>query len=93
MEPEEGIYIDLTDEEGNNFKLEYIDEVELDGAVYRIFLPTDIPEDDPDYGFVLLKVVRVGEEDMLDSIDDEDELQRVYDAAMAQLFDDEEDGD
>ena len=90
MEPEEGIFVDLTDEEGNNFKLEYVDELELDGSHYRVFLPTDIDEEDPDYGLILLRVVTEGDEELLDSIDDEEELQRVYEAAMEQLFDDDE---
>jgi len=90
MEKEEGVFIDLTDEEGNNFTLEFIDDVEVDGAAYRVFLPTDIDEDDPDYGLILLKVVTDGGEELLDSIDDEEELQRVYEAAMQQLFSDED---
>ena len=90
MEPEEGIFVDLTDEEGNNFKLEYVDELELDGQRYRVFLPTDMDEEDPDYGLILLRVVTEGSEELLDSIDDEEELQRVYEAAMEQLFDDED---
>jgi len=90
MEPEEGIYVDLTDEEGNNFKLEYIDELELDGRQYRIFLPTDMAEDDPDYGLILLRVVTEGGEELLDSIDDDEEMERVYNAAMEQLFNDDE---
>ena len=89
MEQEEGIYIDLTDEEGNNFKLEYIDELELDGRRYRVFLPTEMDEDDPDYGLILLRVVE-GDDGLLDTIDDDEELQRVYEAAMEQLFDDED---
>ena len=90
LEPEEGIFVELTDEEGNNFKLEYVDELELDGRQYRVFLQTDIDEDDPDYGMILLRVVTDGGEELLDSIDDEEELQRVYEAAMEQLFNDED---
>ena len=90
MEKEEGFFVDITDEEGNNFKLEYIDDVELDGATYRVFLPTDIDEDDPDYGFIILKCTEVDGEEMLDSVDDEELLEKVYAVFMEELFDEEE---
>jgi hypothetical protein len=93
MEKEEGYYIDLTDEEGNNFKLEIVGEVEYEGELYRVFLPTDIDEEDPDYGFIFLKVVQDGGEEMLDSVDDDDLLGRVYDAYMEEVFSDEDDAE
>ena len=92
MEKDEGIYVDITDEEGNNFKLEVVGEVEYEGALYRVFLPTDIEEDDPDYGFIILKCSEVDGEEMLDSVDDEELLEKVYAVFMEELFeeDDEE---
>ena len=90
MEKEEGIFVDITDEEGNNFRLEIDGEIEYEGALYRVFLPTDIEEDDPDYGFIILKCTQVGEEEMLDSVDDEELLEKIYAVYMEELFDDEE---
>ena len=90
MEKEEGIYVDITDEEGNNFKLEIVGEVEYEDALYRVFLPTDIEEDDPDYGFIILKCTQVDGEEMLDSVDDEELLEKVYAVFMEELFDDED---
>ena len=93
MEKEEGFFVDITDEEGNNFKLEIVGEVEYEDALYRVFLPTDIEEDDPDYGFIILKCTEVDGEEMLDSVDDEELLEKVYAVFMEELFDDEEDGE
>ena len=95
MEKEEGYFIDLTDEEGNNFKLEIVGEVEYEGDLYRVFLPTDMDEDDPDYGFIILKSVMNGEEELLDSVDDEELLEKVYAVYMEEVFgdEDEEDGE
>ena len=90
MEKEEGYFVDLTDEEGNNFKLEIVGDVEYEDALYRVFLPTDIDEDDPDYGFIILKCTEVDGEEMLDSVDDEELLQKVYAVFMEELFDGED---
>ena len=94
MEKEEGYFIDLTDEEGNNFKLEIVGEVEYEGELYRVFLPTDMEEEDPDYGFIILKSVMNGDEELLDSVDDEELLEKIYAVYMEEVFDsDEEDGE
>ena len=90
MEKEEGYFVDLTDEEGNNFKLEIVGEVEYEGELYRVFLPTDMEEDDPDYGFIILKSVMDGDEELLDSVDDEELLEKVYAIYMEEVFEDEE---
>ena len=90
MEKEEGYFVDLTDEEGNNFKLEIVGEVEYEGELYRVFLPTDMDEEDPDYGFIILKSVMEGNEELLDSVDDEELLEKVYAIYMEEVFDDEE---
>ena len=91
LEKEEGYYVDLTDEEGNNFKLEIVGDVEYEDELYRVFLPTDMDEDDPDYGFIILKCVQDGDEELLDSVDDEELLEKVYAVFMEELFDDEDD--
>ena len=90
MEKEEGYFVDLTDEEGNNFKLEIVGEVEYEGELYRVFLPTDMDEEDPDYGFIILKSVMNGDEELLDSVDDEELLEKVYAIYMEEVFEDEE---
>ena len=90
MEKEEGFFVDITDEEGNNYKLEIVGEVEYEDALYRVFLPTDIDEDDPDYGFIILKCSEVDGEEMLDSVDDDELLEKVYAIFMEELFDEED---
>ncbi len=90
MDKEEGFFVDITDEEGNNFKLEIVGEVEYEDALYRVFLPTDIEEDDPDYGFIILKCTEVDGEEMLDSVDDEELLEKVYAVFMEELFNEED---
>ena len=91
MEKEEGFFVDITDEEGNNFRLEIVGEVEYEDQLFRVFLPSEMDEDDPDYGYIILKVTQEGDEELLDSVDDEELLEKVYAVYMAELFDDEED--
>lgn len=83
-------FITITDDEGNEFELEHLDTLEMDGETYMAFLPADMNEDDEDYGIILLKVIEENGEELFGSIDDEDELGRVYQKFMEILFDDEE---
>ncbi len=86
-------YINIEDDEGNQFELEHLDTFQLDGEEYMVFLPADMSEDDPDYGLIILRVVEQDGEESFESVDDEDELETVYNYYMENLFagDDEED--
>lgn len=89
-------FITLTDDEGNEFELEYLDTVEYKGNIYMAFFPTveeGQDEDSEDFGLIILRSVPgVGEEDdSLETVDDEKELNAVYDLFMESLFDDEDD--
>ena len=81
--------IEITDDEGETFSLELLGSVDCDGEEYRVFLPAEMDENDPDYGFIILKVVIVDNEEQFENVD-EDTLQAVYDEYMRRLFDDGE---
>ena len=84
-------FISLTDEDGNEFELEYIDALELDGQTYMAFFPA-VEEDaaEEDLGLVILKSIMVDGEEQLSTLDSDEELNRVYDLFMEQLLADEE---
>jgi uncharacterized protein YrzB (UPF0473 family) len=86
-------FVTIIDDEGNEFELEVIESMDYNGHSYMAFLPADMSEDDPDYGFIILKCVQDGDEELLDSVDDEELLEKVYAVFMEELFDDEEDAD
>lgn len=93
-----GTFITLTDEDGNDIELEYVDTLEYNGSVYMAFYPTvpddvdpDTLEDDEEYGLIILRVVTLDGEDQLETISDEEELQAVYDKLMEDLFEEEDD--
>ena len=83
-------YITIEDDEGNEFELEHLSTLEFEGEEYMVFLPADMDEDDPDYGFVILRVEEVEGEEQFVSVDDEQQLQRVYEYYMQQVFADED---
>ena len=83
-------FISITDEEGNSFELEVIDTLELEGESYALFLPADMDEDDPDYGYIILQVVEENGEELFSDVESEEMLQKLYDLFMEKLFDDED---
>lgn len=84
-------YITIIDDEGQEFELEVLDTMDYQGETYMAFLPTDMDENDPDYGIVILRVVEdENGEELYESIDDDAKLQDVYEHFMILLFDDED---
>jgi len=64
----------ITDDDGNDYVLEHVDTIEIDNVFYLAFLPTDLDEEDEDYGLIILKKTEENGEQILASIDDDDEL-------------------
>ena len=86
-------FITLTDDEGNEFDLEYVDALEKDGVTYMAFFPAvedEADEESEDYGLVILKSVVENGEELLATVDDEAELDAVYELFMEQILSDEE---
>ncbi len=84
-------FITMVDENGEEFVLEILESIDYKGATYTAFLPADMDENDPDYGLVLLRnAVDENGDEVFDTIDDDDELNDVYEQFMRILFDDEE---
>lgn len=90
---EDGYLINLTDEEGNSFNLEVVGEVEYEGEDYVVFLPADMSEEDPDYGFIILRSVDEGGEESFDSVDDEELLEKIYALYLSKLEEEEGTGE
>ena len=87
-------FIVLEDDDGNSFELELVGEMEYDGETYSAFLPAEMDEDDPDYGYVILKN-GVDEEgyEVYDSVDDDRKEEEIYERFMAILFEEDEEED
>ena len=84
-------FITIVDDDGQEFELEVLDSMDYNGESYVAFLPANMDEDDPDYGLILLNIVTdENGDELFESIDDDDQLQDVYEHFMVLLFDDEE---
>ena len=86
-------FITLTDEDGNDIELEYVDALEYEGQTYMAFFPAvedEADEESEDYGLVILKSVMENSEELLSTLDDEAELEKIYELFMEQLLADEE---
>ena len=88
-------FVTLTDDEGKDIELEYIDALEYNGTTYMAFFPvveedSEDEENDEEYGLVILKSQMENGEEFLVTIDDEEEIDKVYDLFMEQILSDEE---
>ena len=83
-------FLTVTDEDGEEITLEFVDSLEYNGVTYTAFFPAEVEgEDTPEdeYGLVILKTVTENGEEMLSTPDSDEELSVVYDLFMEQLQD------
>ena len=85
-------YITITDDEGNEYELEHLDTIEYGDDLYMAFLPTEPDENgEQPTEMIILKVVEDNGEEFFETVDDDELLEKVYEAFMEQLFDDDVD--
>ena len=84
-------FLTVTDDNGNEVVLEFVDALEHNGQMYQAFFPaeTEGEEENPDSGLVILKVIHEDGEDLLSTLDSDEELETVYNLFMESLFDEE----
>ena len=82
-------FITIVDEDGTEFELEVLTTIEYNGAEYLAVIPAGL-EDGDDLEVSILKNVEEDGESILSAIEDETELQTVYDLIMDQLYEEEE---
>ena len=83
FENEEVLVYTLTDDEGNENDFELLASVDLDGKTYCALIPYTEDDEEPEE-YIVLRVEKNGDEEILVSIDDDEEFDRVAD-----IFDDE----
>lgn len=79
-------YVVLTDEEGNEVEFQHIDTVEIDGQTYMAFIPAELAVDE-EAEVVILKVVVEDGEEVLATVEDEAEADKVFEIVMERVED------
>ena len=82
-------FMTIVDEDGTEFELEVLSTLEYDGNTYMAVIPAGA-EDSADLEVSILKSVEEDGEPILCAIEDEEELQAVYDLIMDELYAEEE---
>ena len=83
-------FITIVDEDGTEYELEVLSTLEYNGDTYLAVIPAGEGADEFQLEVSILKSVDEGEESILCAIEDENELQTVYDLIMDQLYEEEE---
>lgn len=79
-------YIVLTDQDGNEKEFEHIDTVDMDGETYMAFIPADLKVDE-EAEVVILKIAEEDGDEILISVDDDEEADRAFDLIMQRVED------
>ena len=85
-------FMTIMDEDGTEFELEVLSTLEYNGFTYLAVIPAG-EEDSENLEVSILKSVEEDGEPILCAIEDEEELQAVYDLIMDELYAEEEEED
>lgn len=95
--------IELTGEDGDTIKCEYLDTVLVDDNEYVVLLPVDEEGcdcdscgcDDDECGseVIIMKIEKNGDEEYLVPVEDEAELEKAFEAFQEQIDEEDDDDD
>ena len=83
-------FITIVDEDGTEYELEVLSSLEYNGETYMAVIPAGEKADEFELEVSILKSVEEDGESILCAIEDEQELQTVYDLIMDQIYEEEE---
>jgi uncharacterized protein YrzB (UPF0473 family) len=82
--------ISITDEDGVDYELEVLARIEYMGYEYLALTPADASDEAEELEVSILKSVYENGEPILVAVEEEEELETVYDLLMEQVFADED---
>ena len=85
-------FLTITDEDGVEYELEVLSTVEYNGETYLAVIPAGESQEALELEVTILKSIEEDGEPILCAIEDETELQTIYDLVMDSLYE-EEDGE
>ena len=84
-------FITITDEDGTEYELEVLSTLEYNGNTYVAVIPAAESQDALQLEVSILKSVEEDGEPILCAIEDQEELEAVYDLIMDALYEEEDD--
>ncbi|MBE6932177.1 MAG: DUF1292 domain-containing protein [Ruminococcaceae bacterium] len=82
--------ITITDEDGKEYELEILSTVEYNGSLYYALAPAETDDEEEELEVSILKAVQENGEEILCAVEDEEELEQVYELLIDQLYDEED---
>lgn len=82
-------FITITDDEGKEYELEVLSTLEYNGCTYMAVIPAGDSKDSLQLEVSILKSIEEDGEPILCTIDDEQELEAVYDLIMDSLYEED----
>lgn len=83
-------FISITDEDGTEYELEVLTTLEYNGCTYLAVIPAEESQDTVNLEVSILKSVEEDGEPLLCAVEDEAELEAVYNLVMDSLYEEEE---
>ena len=83
-------FITITDEDGEEYELEVLSTLEYNGETYMAVIPAGESMDSLQLEVSILKSIEEDGKPILCSIDDDAELEAVYDLLMDSLYEEDE---
>lgn len=84
-------FISISDEDGNEYELEVLSTLEYNGSTYLAVIPAGDSQQALELEVSILKSLEEDGEAVLCAIEDEQELQAVYDLIMDELYEEDKD--
>lgn len=86
-------FITIVDEDGTEYELEVLNTLEYNGSTYLAVIPAGEDSDNEEVEVSILKSVEEDEESILCAIEDDAELEAVYQLMMDSLYEEETEED
>lgn len=83
-------FITIVDDDGNEYELEVLSELEYNGCTYLAVIPAADSQNEIELAVSILKSTEEDGENVLSAIEDEAELEAVYDLIMESIYEEEE---
>lgn len=82
--------ISISDEDGNDFDLTILDEAEMNGIRYLALCESENPDEEENLEVIILKVIEEKGEEILSTVDSDEELEAIYQIFEDRMFSEDE---